>query len=127
MSVPSDRKYSQSHEWFLVEGDTVRIGITKHAADELTDITFVSLPQIGKKIDAGKPFGEVESVKATSELFSAVGGEVVEVNKQLADHPELVNNDAFGQGWMIRVRVADTKPLDALLEGPGYDAMIIDA
>ena len=127
MSVPSDRKYSPSHEWFQVEGDTVRIGITKHAADELTDITFVSLPQVGKDIEAGKAFGEVESVKATGDLFSAISGEVVEVNPQLADHPELVNNDSFGQGWMIRVRPADTKPLDALLDATAYEAMIAGA
>jgi glycine cleavage system H protein len=127
MSVPSDRKYSQSHEWFLVEGDAVRIGITKHAADELTDITFVSLPQVGKNIEAGKAFGEVESVKATSELFSAVGGEIIEVNGQLADHPELVNNDSLGQGWMIRVRASSLKPLDALLDAAGYEAMIAGA
>src|ERR1041385_4404229 len=92
-SVPTDRQYSKTHEWFRTEGDLVRVGITQFAADELTDITYVALPLIGKNIPAGGAFGEIESVKATSELFSAVGGEVVEVNVKLAEQPELVNND----------------------------------
>ncbi len=122
--VPTDRKYSKTHEWFKVEGDTVRIGITKFAADELTDITFVSMPPVGKKIEAGGTFGEIESVKATSELFSAVAGEVVETNKLLSDKPELVNNDAFNQGWMIRLKATDLKPLDALMDAKAYQDMI---
>lgn len=122
--VPTDRKYSKTHEWFQVEGDTVRIGITKFAADELTDITFVSMPAIGKKITAGGSFGEIESVKATSELFSAVGGEVVETNKLLSDKPELVNSDSFGQGWMIRLKATDLKPLDALMDAAAYQDMV---
>ena len=122
--VPTDRKYSKTHEWFKVEGETVRIGITKFAADELTDITFVSMPPVGKKVEAGGTFGEIESVKATSELFSTVAGEVVEVNTVLTDKPELVNNDAFNQGWMIRLQATDLKPLDALMDAKAYQEMV---
>jgi len=123
-SVPTDRQYSKTHEWFRTEGDLVRVGITKFAADELTDITYVALPSIGKNISAGGAFGEIESVKATSELFSAVGGEVVEVNKNLVEQPELVNNDPFENGWMIKLRPKDLKPLDGLMDATGYQNMI---
>ena len=100
MSFPSDRKYSETHEWFLVEGDIVTMGITQHAADELTDITFVDVPEVGAAVNANETIGEVESVKATSEIFSAVAGEVAEVNAALVDHPELINDDAHEEGWI---------------------------
>ncbi len=124
MAVPNDRKYSQTHEWFKAEGNAVTIGITQFAADELTDITYVDLPKVGAKIQGGSHFGEVESVKATSELYSAVSGEVLEVNRQLAEAPGLLNSDPMGEGWMLKVRVADLKPLDNLLDGPAYEKMI---
>lgn len=123
-SVPADRKYSKTHEWFLREDHTVRMGITQFAADELTDITFVATPAVGKTVTAGKAFGEVESVKATSELFSAVSGEVVEVNTALADHPELVNQDPFGAGWLIRIKAEDLSLLDVLLDADAYQKLI---
>lgn len=121
MAVPNDRKYLKSHEWFKVEGNTVTIGITQFAADELTDITYVQLPAIGKTIEAGKSFGEVESVKATSDLYSAVSGKVTAINTKLADAPELVNKDPFSGAWMIKVECSDLAPLGALLDGPAYD------
>jgi len=123
-SAPADRKYSQTHEWFKVSGDVVTIGITRFAADELTDITFVDLPRPGTKLTAGKPFGEIESVKATSALYTAVGGEVIETNAALADQPELVNNSSFEEGWMIKVRADDLAPLDDLMDAAAYDAML---
>ncbi len=123
-SNPSDRKYSKTHEWFLVEGNTVTMGITQYAADELTDITFVDLPPVGSMIKPGRAFGEIESVKTTSELFSVVGGEVRAVNTALVDQPELVNNDPFGAGWMVRILADDLSPLDHLLDSRAYDAMI---
>lgn len=123
-TIPDDRRYSKTHEWFLVEGDEVTIGITKYAADELTDITYVDLPEIGTKISAGSAFGEIESVKATSELFSAVSGEVVDFNTELADEPERVNNDSFGGGWMIKLKVDDPSPLDALMDAAAYEKML---
>ncbi len=124
MPVPNDRRYSQTHEWFQADGDVVTIGLTQFAADELTDITFVDLPKVGSRVTGGSRFGEIESVKATSEMFSAVSGEVVAVNERLADEPGLVNSDPFAGGWMLKVRCADRAPLANLLDGPAYDKMI---
>jgi glycine cleavage system H protein len=127
MAVPNDRRYSQTHEWFKVDGDIVTVGLTQFAADELTDITFVDLPSVGDAVEGGSHFGEVESVKATSELYCAVTGEVTEVNEQLADEPGLLNTDPFNAGWMIKIRSSDLSPLDKLLDGPAYDKMISEA
>lgn len=124
MAVPHDRRYSQTHEWFKVDGDVVTIGITQFAADELTDITYVDLPSVGSQVAGGSHFGEVESVKATGELFTAISGEVLEVNTRLADEPGLVNTDPFNSGWMIKVRCTDTSPLNKLLDGAAYEKMI---
>jgi len=124
--TPTDRKYSRTHEWFLIEGDVVTLGITRFAADELTDITFVDLPAAGSTVAAGQTCGEIESVKATSELFTAVGGEVIEVNAALADAPELVNRDPFGRGWMLKIRVSDPSPLDTLMDARAYDEMLAE-
>lgn len=123
-STPSDRKYTKTHEWALAEGGIVTIGITKFATEQLADITFVDLPAVGTKVTAGQACGEIESVKATSELFTAVSGEVVEVNKALGDAPELVNNDPYGQGWMIKVRASDLSELDSLLDASAYDRLL---
>lgn len=123
MAVPTDRKYSQTHEWFKVDGNIVTVGITQFAADELTDITFVDLPKVGAKIQGGSHFGEVESVKATSELFSAVSGEVTAVNERLNDEPGLLNTDPFGEGWMLKLRCADLSPLAKMLDAGAYEKM----
>jgi glycine cleavage system H protein len=123
-ATPKDRKYSKSHEWFRPEGEIVTVGITKFAADELTDITFVDLPAVGSTVNAGKPFGVVESVKATSDLISSVSGEVVKVNERLASEPELVNNDSFAEGWMIQIRASDPAGLDSLMDADAYDQML---
>ncbi|MGD8453134.1 MAG: glycine cleavage system protein GcvH [Phycisphaerae bacterium] len=127
MPVPNDRKYSQTHEWFKVDGGVVTIGITQFAANELTDITYVDLPEAGSTVEGGSHFGEVESVKATSELYTAVSGTVKQVNPRLADEPELVNNDPFNEGWMLKIACTDTSPLDNLMDGPAYDKMISEA
>ena len=124
MSAPTDRRYLSSHEWHKLDGDVCTIGITDFAAKELTDITYVSLPSVGKELTAGKPFGEVESVKATSDMYTGVSGTVIEVNPKLADAPELVNNDAFGQGWMLKVRVKDRAAVDKLLSSADYEKQI---
>ena len=105
MDLPTDRKYLESHEWFQVAGDTATVGITQTAADELTDVTYVSLPKVGDTITAGQRFGEIESVKATSDLMAGVTGTVVEVNDALAGDPGLVNRDPFAGGWMLKVTV----------------------
>ena len=124
MPVPNDRKYSQTHELFKADGEVVTIGLTQFAADELTDITFVDLPKVGGRVAGGSRFGEIESVKATSEMFTAVSGEVIAVNERLADEPGLVNSDPFAAGWMLKVRCGDLAPLANLLDGPAYDKMI---
>lgn len=124
MSVPTDRKYAQTHEWFKVEGQQVTIGITQFAADELTDITFVELPAIGSDVTVGSAVGEIESVKATSELYTALAGKVLDVNDSLSDAPELVNNDPFEGGWMLKLEASDLSPLDNLMDSAAYDQMI---
>lgn len=122
MSVPTDRRYLESHEWFQPQGDLVIIGITQSAADDLTDITFVSLPKVGDTIEAGKPFGEIESVKATSDLYSGIDGQVVEINEQLANEPALVNTDPFAAGWMIKVKPTTPGQVETLLSAADYTA-----
>lgn len=124
MAVPNDRRYAQTHEWFKVEGKHVTVGITQFAADELTDITYVELPEPGTTVESGKTVGEIESVKATSDLYTAVSGTVVAVNEALRDQPELVNNDPFGGGWMLKLECGDLTPLQKLMDGPAYDKMI---
>lgn len=127
MKVPTDRKYSETHEWFLLEDAIVVMGITQYAADELTDITYVDLPDVGAKVAVGDQIGEVESVKATSEIYTQVAGEVVEVNDALTDHPELINDDAFEEGWMVKIRATAIEPLTALLDAKEYKALIRNA
>ena len=120
MSAPSDLKYLQSHEWHRIEGDTATIGITQFAADELTDITYVALPKIGTQLDANGRLGEVESVKATSDLYSGVSGTVIEVNEALNADPSLVNTDPYGKGWIIKVKLANPTDADKLLNVADY-------
>jgi len=121
MTIPDDRKYTQTHEWARVEGNIVTMGITQYAADELTDITYAELPEVGSTVTAGQPCGEIESVKATSELLCAVSGRVVETNERLREHPEYVNQDAYGKGWMIRLEAVDIGPLDGLMDAAAYE------
>jgi glycine cleavage system H protein len=120
MSVPQDRRYLQTHEWHQLIGDIVAIGITNIAADELTDITYVKLPAVGAKIAANAPFGEIESVKATSDLYSGVSGTVAAVNAELNANPGLVNADPFGKGWIIKVKVTDAGQVAKLLSADDY-------
>jgi glycine cleavage system H protein len=106
LSVPEELQYTRSHEWVRTEGDTATIGITDHAQDELGDIVFVELPETGATFDAGDSFGNVESVKAVSDLYTPVGGEVVEVNEALSDSPEKINEDPYGEGWIVKIQVS---------------------
>jgi glycine cleavage system H protein len=122
--VPTDLRYTNDHEWVRVDGDAATIGITAYAADQLGDIVFVELPDAGRTVTQASAFGVVESVKAVSDLFAPVSGEVAEANAELGANPELVNNDPYGAGWMIRVTLADPTQLDALLEPDAYDALI---
>jgi len=114
-SAPPDLKYLQTHEWHRIEGDTATIGITQFAADELTDITFVSLPKVGTALSANGRFGEVESVKATSDLYTGVGGTVTEINEAVNADPSLVNSDPYNRGWMIKVKLSNPADANALL------------
>ena len=120
MSIPTDRKYLESHEWHRKDGDVVTIGITQIAADELTDITFLDLPSVGDKVEANKAFGEIESVKATSDLYSGVSGTVTEVNSQLNNEPGTVNRDPYAAGWMIKVKLANPSEPNQLLSLEDY-------
>jgi glycine cleavage system H protein len=111
LSVPGDLQYTKSHEWVRKENDTVTIGITDHAQEELGDVVFVELPDKGATIVAGDSFGTVESVKAVSDLYSPVGGEVVEVNSSLEDAPEQINDDPYGEGWIVKLRASEEADL----------------
>jgi glycine cleavage system H protein len=106
LNVPQDLQYSRSHEWVRTEGDTATVGISDHAQDELGDVVFVELPDEGATFDAGDSFGTVESVKAVSDVYAPVGGEVVEVNSSLEDAPEKINDDPYGEGWLVKLRTS---------------------
>jgi glycine cleavage system H protein len=121
--VPKDLRYTKDHEWVKVEGDVATIGVTDYAAGQLGDVVFVDLPPVGKAVDQFATFGVVESVKAVSDLYAPVSGEVTDVNAELGSKPELVNSDPFGEGWMIRVKVADAGQLTDLLDAAGYEQL----
>ena len=124
MDVPEGLRYTEDHEWLRLEGDEAVVGITAYAADELGDIVFVELPAVGTELSARQTFGVVESVKAVSDLYSPVAGSVTAVNEALAAEPELVNNDPYGGGWMLRVRVADVADVERLRDASGYRELI---
>ena len=124
MSSPTDLKYTKEHEWVRIEGDAGTVGITDYAQDQLGDIVFVEMPAVGTKIAYLEKFGEIESVKAVSELYSPVTGEVVEVNVALADSPEKVNDSPYGDGWMLRVRLNEPEELKKLLSAADYDGYL---
>ena len=125
--VPEDLRYTKDHEWVRLAGEEATVGITKFAADQLGDIVFVELPAVGRTLAAAATFGVVESVKAVSDLFSPLSGEVVEINPTLAGQPELVNSDPFGAGWMVKLKVADAAELAELLVPAAYDQLIAEA
>ena len=125
--VPADLRYTKDHEWVRVDGDHATVGVTDFAANQLGDVVFVDLPAVGRAVDQFGTFGVVESVKAVSDLFAPVGGEVVEVNPALADRPELVNSDPFGEGWMIRLRVADPSQVAGLLDAAAYEQLTAES
>ena len=125
--VPADLRYTKDHEWVRVAGDTATIGVTDFAANQLGDVVFVDLPKVGRTVDQFATFGVVESVKAVSDLYAPLSGEVVEVNGDLAGKPELVNSDPFGGGWMIRVRVTDAAQVAGLLDAEAYARLTAEA
>ena len=121
--VPTDLRYTKEHEWVRVEGDLATIGVTQYAADQLGDVVFVDLPEAGRSVEQFGTFGVVESVKAVSDLFAPLSGDVVEANAALATQPELVNREPYGGGWMLKVRVADPAQVDDLLDAGAYDKL----
>ncbi len=124
-NIPSELKYATSHEWVRNEGDgIVTVGITEHAQDLLGDMVFVELPEVGETVAAGDDVAVAESVKAASDIYAPVSGEIIEVNEELEDSPELVNSDPFGDGWMFKIKLDDVSELDSLLDAEGYEASI---
>jgi len=123
-NVPKELRYTREHEWAKQDGDRVRIGITAYAQEQLGDVVFVELPKVGAKVTAAKNFGVVESVKAVSDLFSPVSGEVVEINGELAQTPETVNQDPYGKGWMLVVKPSSKGEWDQLLTAQQYEELI---
>jgi glycine cleavage system H protein len=119
---PADRKYAPSHEWIKTEGNTGTCGITDHAQHQLTDIVFVELPAVGRQVKAGERTALVESVKSVSDIYAPVSGEIVAVNARLTDAPELVNKDAFGEGWMFKIAISDPDELERLMDNAAYTA-----
>jgi glycine cleavage system H protein len=125
-NVPEDLRYSSNHEWARVEGDKVRVGITDYAQDTLGDVVFVQVPDVGTEVEAGAAFGEVESTKSVSELYAPVAGTIVEVNADLADTPNRLNEDPYGEGWVCVIEPSDPSQLDDLLDAAGYQALVSD-
>src|SRR6202043_1746806 len=119
---PNDYRYTKEHEWVHAQGDTATVGITSYAQHELGDVVFVELPKVGAKVEAGKSFGTVESVKAVSEIYSPVSGEVVEVNGELQNTPEKINSDPHGSPWLIKVRLANPAEVKVLMDAAAYEA-----
>ncbi len=124
MSVPAELKYTQEHEWTRIEGDIATIGITEYAQGELGDIVYIELPTVGDSFNRGDSFGNIEAVKAVSDLYAPVSGEIVETNEVLADKPETINSDPYGAGWMMKVKMSDQTELDALMDSSAYEDLI---
>jgi len=123
-SIPKDLKYTKDHEWARLEGELVRVGITTYAVEQLGDVTLVDLPKVGTRVASAAHFGDIESVKAVSELFAPLAGEIVAVNDALADKPELVNDSPYDQGWMLVIKPSNRAELSALLDAPAYEALL---
>ena len=126
MGAPSDRVYAETHEWLMLDGDILTVGLTQFAADSITDVTFVEMKDAGTDVGAGDSLGEVESVKTTSDIYCPVPGEITEINEALGDDPSLVNSDPYGAGWLVKVKVSDASALDGLMNAEAYDASIAE-
>jgi len=124
MNVPADLRYSSSHEWLRLDGDVATVGITDHAQEELTDVVFVELPTVGRQVDAGDPTAVMESVKAASDIYAPVAGEIIELNPSVEADPSLVNTDPYGNGWLFKLRVKATADVLGLLDAAAYTASI---
>ncbi|MEW6236622.1 MAG: glycine cleavage system protein GcvH [Candidatus Omnitrophota bacterium] len=120
--TPQDLKYTESHEWVRVEGGAAAVGITHYAQEQLTDIVFVELPEIGRKVDVGDECAVIESCKVAAELYAPIAGEIVAVNTELNDHPEIINKDPFGAGWIVKIQMLDPAELDELMDATAYES-----
>jgi glycine cleavage system H protein len=125
MKLDLDCKYNQDHEWIRVEGDEGVVGISDYAQDQLSDVVYVELPEVGDTFDQGDIFATVESVKAASDVYMPAGGEILEINEVLEDSPEIVNQDPFGQAWFVRIAIEDAAELEELLDAEGYKAFLV--
>jgi len=126
MQIPENLRYSNDHEWALLEGTRVRVGITDYAQDALGDVVFVELPEVGAEVSVGGPLGEVESTKSVSEIYAPVAGVVVAVNQTASDAPERLNSDPYGDGWLVEIEVADANGIEMLLDAAAYRTLISD-
>ena len=124
MPEPSDLKYAKTHEWARIEGDVATVGITQHAQEELGDVALVLFPEVGRILQRGEKFGEIESIKAVSDLYAPIGGEVVAVNEALNDAPETVNDAPYEGGWMLRIKMSQPTDAEELLDSTAYDALL---
>ncbi len=127
METPADLRYSKEHEWVKLEGDVAIIGITDFAQKQLTDIVFVELPDKGRGVESGKQIGVIESVKSVSDIFCPVTGEIVEVNEALQDNPDTINKDPYGEGWIVKVKLADKTEVDGLMSTEDYDRFVSES
>ena len=124
MNIPAELKYTKEHEWAAIDGDVVTIGITDYAQGELGDIVYLELPEVGTEVEQNESFGTVEAVKAVSDLYAPISGEVVAINEALEDAPETVNSDPYGDGWLIRIKINKSEEVDDLLDSKDYEALI---
>jgi len=124
MNIPSDLRYASSHEWVRLDGDIATVGISDHAQEELTDVVFVELPAVGRAVDAGDPTAVVESVKAASDIYAPLGGEIVETNPDVEADPSLVNSDPYGKGWIFKIQVKNVEHFTKLMDAAAYGAQI---
>lgn len=124
MNIPADLLFTKDHEYCKVDGDIVTIGISDYAQEQLGDITYIELPEVGDTLAKGESFGTVEAVKAASDTYMPISGEVVEINEELEDAPELVNSDCYGQGWILKIKISDKSELDAMMNAEAYKASI---
>ena len=124
MHIPEELKYTKDHEWARIEGDVATVGITDYAQSELGDIVYVELPQIGKKTKQSESFGTIEAVKAVSDLFAPLSGEIIEVNNTLANQPEIINKDPYGEGWLVKIKFSNQNEINNLLDKSAYEELI---
>jgi glycine cleavage system H protein len=124
MHIPAELKYTKDHEWARIEGDIATVGITDYAQSELGDIVYVELPEVGKKTQQSDSFGTIEAVKAVSDLFAPLSGEIIEINHQLSDQPEVINKDPYGEGWLVKIKVSNKNEISKLLDKNKYEELI---